>query len=62
MDIQFVLAVIKEIEQRAETKRIGIMSGNLSYDEYKTATATYQAHMQDVAIIKELAKKAQSDE
>jgi len=58
----FAQRLLNELEARIKTKTTGILNGNLSPEEYRTATGHYQALAQTVAFIKELAKKAENDE
>jgi tRNA C32,U32 (ribose-2'-O)-methylase TrmJ len=58
MSVTLVIRLLRELEQRADTKKTQMLKGNCaSFEEYKSTVEHYQALMSTIAYIKELAKE-----
>lgn len=61
--MRLVLALVKELEERAKTKETQLLRGSCAtYEEYKSTVEHHQALVSTIALVKELARKYQDDE
>lgn len=62
MSVRLVVTLIKELEQRAKTKEVQLLRGSCtSYEQYLSTVEHYQALVQTIALVKELAKDITDD-
>jgi hypothetical protein len=63
MIVDFARELVREFEERKKMKERGVLAGNVaSFEEYKQMVGYIQALDTAISYVKELAKKADSDE